>query len=221
MASNILEPSEERIQLSLSEENILESLRNASVRSAELVNELLSVVTDLFASRFENARIRIQKAFALYDMCRDGVEKAFTYLAKVSLSLTYANHYMQVFNTFRSLLHQIQRLLLHLLTIDQNAVSLNPGAIVVLEKFAKLLSNYFSSLTALLNSYLEHSPKADTTLEELAKASREIETYVRELAFEKQSAELPTLIALNIEDIAFNAIDLYEALLCLHLARKS
>ncbi|MCI4436400.1 MAG: hypothetical protein JHC33_06265 [Ignisphaera sp.] len=221
MASDILEPGEERIQLSLSEENILESLRNASVRTAELVNELLSVVSDLFASRFENARVRIQKAFALYDMCRDDVEKAFTYLAKVSLSLTYATHYMQVLNTFRSLLHQIQRLLLHLLAIDQSVVSTNPGAIVVMEKFAKLLSSYFNSLTALLNSYLEHSPKADTALEELAKASREIEAYIRELAFEKQGIELPTLIALNMEEVVFNAIDLYEALLCLHLARKS
>jgi len=58
-------------------------------------------------------------------------------------------------------------------------------------------------------------------LEELAKASRDIETYIRELAFEKQGIELPTLIALNMEEVVFNAIDLYEALLCLHLARKS
>jgi len=221
LASNVIEPEELQLKVSLAEESIIESVRNAVARFVEIVDEISRIVEDLLSMRFEGARNRVQKSLATYASCKEIVETTYLRFARTSTLLMHNLHYLNLLNSLSSMLQNVHRMLIHLLPAGKNMVSSDEKALLSLQKFVTLLNMYLKTSLEFFNAYLSRSPKTEELLNQLSKISNDLESYIKDLVLNNSHFNQLTPITLDMETLAYSATNLYEATLCLYLAKKS
>jgi hypothetical protein len=112
-------------------------------------------------------------------------------------------------------------MLIHLLPAGKNMVSSDEKALLSLQKFVALLNMYLKTSLEFFNAYLSRSPKTEELLNQLSKISNDLESYIKDLVLNNSHFNQLTPITLDMETLAYSATNLYEATLCLYLAKKS
>lgn len=221
LTSGVIEPGEMQLKVSLAEESIIESIRNAIAKSVEIINDVNNVLEDFLASRFECAKNRVQKALATYANCKEIIGATYLRFARTSATLLHNLHYLNLLNSLNSTVQGIHRMLVHLLLIDKSVVSSNEKAVLGIQRFVTLLTTYLKTSLEFLNAYLSRSPRSEELLNQLSKISNDLEDYIRGLAANGFHLNSIIPLMLDMEFLAYSATNLYEATLCLYLAKKS
>jgi len=221
LASDVIEPRELQIKISLAEENILEGIRNSVTKSIEIVEEVARVLGDLITLRFESAKNRILKSLAMYASCREAVKAIHLHFAQTSAVLLHNLHYLNLLNAFNQMLQNIHKMLLHLLSIGKRELSSNEKTLLSVQKFVALLNMYMKTVEGFLNAYLSRSQKSEELLSQMSRIAIDLEDYINDFASDDAYSMLPVLIVLDMEALAHSVTNLYEAILCLYQAKKS
>ncbi|MDK6028445.1 hypothetical protein QPL79_03625 [Ignisphaera sp. 4213-co] len=209
-------------QLSLAEETIVESLSNITTKAVQLTETIKEILDDIISDRIESARNRIQKAIAIFNNCRDSVLSSYTYLAKVSTTFSYSIHYMNLINNLREVLQDIHKILILMNTTMLSKIKENEKLVIEIQKLFDMVSTYLKTISNYFLAQISKSGKLDELLDMLYKNLNSVESYVHEgLANNLYETLHAYALSSNVIELTESIAKLYEALICLHIAKKS
>lgn len=209
------------MQLSIAEESLIESLGNTTAKIAQLAEIIKEILDDMISDRLEGAKNRLQKAVALFHSCKDSIESSYIYLAKVSTTFSYTVHYMNLLNNIRNILQDVYKVLV-LINTSLKRIKGNEEFLIQVQKLVNMIISYLKTVTNYFSALISRSNKIDETIDYLSKTVNSIESYVYEaLANNVYDDTYSYVLSDNAADLAESASKLYEALLCLHIAKKS
>lgn len=218
LSSDVLNP--DIMPLSIAEESLIESLGNTTTKIAQLAEILREILDDMISDRLEGAKNRFQKAVALFNSCKDSIESSYVYLAKVSTTFSYTAHYMNLLNNIRNLLQDVYKVLI-LVNASLRRMRENEAFLIQAQKLVDMVISYLKAVTNYFSALASKSSKVDETIDSVSKAVNSIESYVYEILANGVYDDMHSyVLSDNLVDLVGSASKLYEALLCLHIAKK-
>ncbi len=219
LSSDVLGP--DIAPLSIAEESLIESLNNTTTKIAQLAEILREMLDDMISDRLEGVKSRFQKAVALFNSCKDSIESSYVYLAKVSTTFSYTVHYMNLLNNIRSLLHDVYKVLI-LINASLGKMRENEAFLIQAQKLVDMVISYLKTVANYFSALASKSGRVDETIDSVSKAVNSIENYVYEILANGVYNDMHSyVLSDNLADLAGSVSKLYEALLCLHIAKKS
>ncbi|ADM28180.1 hypothetical protein Igag_1377 [Ignisphaera aggregans DSM 17230] len=226
MTSDVLEPRQTRIELSLAEENLVEQLRNIILKLSNMVRDINSILDDIFNDMFESAKLKVPRLLALYrEICEDN-RRTKLYLARISIGLQNSKYYLEIINETINILESLYIVTTAISAIiKQNAV-VKESSILYLQKIMMLLSNLLNDYAELLkmligapSKFLEISDRGIKTLNEI----RDIFEGLFPDILSGEDRNLVQIIALIAQELRFiirSSTNILEDLQCLQIMKQ-
>uniref|UniRef100_A0A7C2VHY6 Phosphate uptake regulator PhoU n=1 Tax=Ignisphaera aggregans TaxID=334771 RepID=A0A7C2VHY6_9CREN len=222
MTSDIVEPEIERVRLSLAEENIIEQIRNYMLRIHDVLQELETVLDDLFKDKRESARARLVKVYENFRSIYSTQSALARYVAKVSISISNGHYYLSMIDTLNSLTSGIHRLLLSLGLLSSARTSLGENTMLSLDTIVKQFREHTSHICVTLRLLVENPAKIPSTASMMEKSFDNMLFTLRTLYLDSnrvsQDPLLMNLLAL-LSALAHNLYDIGEKTVWLYAMR--
>jgi len=222
MDSDVIEPKQLQIQITLAEENLLEQLDNLYTKVIGIINEVQEMFNDIFQDRLEIVKTRITRVIGAYRDLRNNYRGILEYASRVSSALMTANHYLNILNASSDLLEKIHKLYIHF-SLVHNPSELNEDIIISAQKILSLLIECIDKLQNILRSYIGMPTRADKIIDDLSTSIQNLSSYYDESyvnSMREKINMLSVIIMDSLGDVVNSFIKIYEALLCLHVVKR-
>lgn len=223
MSSDIIEPKQLQVQITLAEENLIEQLDGFFNKMSDVINEINGMFNDVFQGRLEVLRTRIIKTLGVDRDLRGVYRSILEYASRVAPALVSSSYYFNILNISLQFLEKVHRLCLHL-SLLHTPLQLNEDIVISIQKILDLLIDGINKLRSILKSYIEFPIKVGDALSELLKTAQNLRTYYDESYTNIKKENLNTIsitIMDDVNDIVNSFMGIYEALLCLHTMKRS
>jgi len=224
MASDVLEPRQTRIELSLAEENLVEQLRNIILKLSNMMRDINGLLDDIFSDRFESIKLKAPRLLTLYREIREDCRRVKLYLARISIGLQDSKYYLEIVNETTSILESLYTVTTILSALTKQNISLKESSIVYLQKIIMSLSNLLNDYAELLKilivaptKFLEISDRSIKTLNEI----RDIfENLSSDVFSDRDSVQIIVLIVQELRSIIKSYTNILEDLQCLQIMKQ-
>ena len=228
MASDVLEPRQTRIELSLAEENLIEQLRNIVLKLSNMMRDVNGVLDNIFNDMFESAKIKISRLLALYREIREDNRRIKLYLARISIGLQNSKYYLEIINETMNILESLYTVTtaISALTTKQNVV-IKESSILYLQKIIISLSNLLNDYAELLKTLIGASAKFLEVSDRDIKTLNEIRDIFESLfpnIFSEEDRDLIQIMLLIAQELRFiikSSTNILEDLQCLQIVKQS
>ncbi len=228
MASDVLEPRQTRIELSLAEENLIEQLRNIVLKLSNMMRDVNGVLDNIFNDMFESAKIKISRLLALYREIREDNRRIKLYLARISIGLQNSKYYLEIINETMNILESLYTVTtaISALTTKQNVV-IKESSILYLQKIIISLSNLLNDYAELFKTLIGASAKFLEVSDRDIKTLNEIRDIFESLfpnIFSEEDRDLIQIMLLIAQELRFiikSSTNILEDLQCLQIVKQS
>jgi len=227
MSSDVLEPRQTRIELSLAEENLIEQLRNIILKLSNMVRDINSILDDIFNDMFESAKLKVPRLLALYREIREENRRAKLYLARISIGLQNSKYYLEIINETTNILESLYTVTTAISALIKQNVVVKESSILYLQKTMMSLSNLLNDYAELLKMLIGSSSKFLEISDRDIKTLNEIRDIFEGLFPDVLSGEdrnLVQIIALIVQELRFiirSSTNILEDLQCLQITKQS
>jgi len=227
MTSDVLEPRQTRIELSLAEENLVEQLRNIILKLSNMVRDINSILDDIFNDMFESAKLKVPRLLALYREIREDNRRTKLYLARISIGLQNSKYYLEIIDETINILESLYTVTTVISALIKQNVVVRESSILYLQKIMMSLSNLLNDYAELLkmligapSKFLEISDRGIKTLNEI----RDIFEGLFPDILSEEDRNLVQIIALIVQELRFiirSSTNILEDLQCLQIMKQS
>ncbi len=226
MTSDVLEPRQSRIELSLAEENLIEHLRNVILKIVNMLRDINGVLDDIFNERFEGAKLKASRLLAIYRDVREDSRRVQLYLARISIGLHNSEYYLEILNETTNILESLYIVSAMMMILTKNSITMKESSILYLQKIITALSDLLNNYAELLkifieapSKFLEMSDRNIKTLNEIRDVFEELFSYI----FSKEDRDLAQIVLLITQEfrsIIKSSTNMLEDLQCLQIAKQ-
>lgn len=222
MSSDIFEPKQIQVGITLAEENLLEQLDGFLSRLLNLMSEIDGMFNDVFQGRLEILRARIAKTLGISRDLRNVYRGILEYASRITPALVSGIHYLNALNTSSEFLESTHRLCMHL-SLLQPPLQLNEDVVIFVQKTVNLLMDSINMVRNTLKMYMELPIKVGEYISELLKTAQNLRLYYDESYIKimrKETNEVFIAVMNDVDDMINSFIRMYEALSCLHAVKR-
>lgn len=223
MSSDIIEPKQLQVRITLAEENLIEQLDGFFNRVLNIISEIDEMFGDVFQGRLEVLRTRIVKTLGVNRDLRNVYRSILEYASRVAPALVSSIHYFNVLSSSSEFLESTHRLCMHL-SLLQTPLKMDEDVVIFVQKTLNLLIDGVNRLRNALKIYIEVPVKMGEALSEILKAIQNLRTYYDESYTRviKGGIDMVSIAIMDdIDNIINSFIRIYEALSCLHAVKRS
>lgn len=226
MASDVLEPRQTRIELSLAEENLVEQLRNIVLKLSNMLRELNSVLDDIFNDMFESAKLKVPRLIALYREVREDNRRVKLYLAKISIGLQDSKYYLEILNETTNILESLYTVATIMMILIKQNTTMKESSILYLQKIVVSLSNLLNDYAELLKMLIGVPMRSLEISDKNAKTLNEIRDLFEELfpnifsEEDRNSIQIILLMTQEFRSIIKSFTNMLDDLQCLQMAKQ-